>query len=235
VISFSFCNRIYLFCCTSVSEALVSVLFDGEGNRKYLVFDELIRFYLAVNELTDHSKRAFGLVLFFSGCRLSEVLELTPKAVDYGAGFIVIRTLKQHGKKRFRAIPMPNEVMNLLKQIIEADNITENAPIWSFSRWTGWRLIKNLMQSVGIKGIKGTPKGLRHTYTITYLREKTPVTTVSKLLGHARVQTTAIYADFMAEDERKWAENVWNTIVTASAESLKSSEKQVHSNQDATE
>jgi len=36
-----------------------------------------------------------------------------------------------------------------------------------------------------------------------------PLPTVQKWLGHARLDTTSIYLDFVGEDKRRLAEKVW--------------------------
>jgi integrase/recombinase XerD len=54
-----------------------------------------------------------------------------------------------------------------------------------------------------------TPHVLRHTFAATALQKGISLATVQKILGHDRLQTTAIYLNFtdthiQEEFERKW-------------------------------
>ena len=54
-----------------------------------------------------------------------------------------------------------------------------------------------------------TPHGIRHTFAATALHKGISLATVQKILGHDRLQTTAIYLNFtdahiQEEFERKW-------------------------------
>lgn len=53
------------------------------------------------------------------------------------------------------------------------------------------------------------PKGLRHGIAIACIEESIPQTTVQKWLGHARLETTAIYLDARGEEERELAKRLW--------------------------
>jgi len=76
---------------------------------------------------------------------------------------------------------------------------------------TGYRLIKAKMAEAGITGIKSSPKGLRHSHAIACISREIPLTTVKKWLGHARLETTAIYADAIGEEERELARRLWRS------------------------
>ncbi len=44
---------------------------------------------------------------------------------------------------------------------------------------------------------------------ISYLLEKTPITTVKKWLGHENLKNTAIYLDIVNEEEYNEAQKIW--------------------------
>jgi integrase/recombinase XerD len=64
------------------------------------------------------------------------------------------------------------------------------------------------MAQAGLSGIKATPKGLRHAFAIAGVSAGIPLPTIQKWMGHARAETTAIYLDFVGEDERAWARRI---------------------------
>ncbi|MEH2551621.1 integrase [Bradyrhizobium sp. AZCC 2262] len=68
-------------------------LFDRNGGRKYLTAAERRRFLCAVEAL-DPLKRLFCLVLMRSGGRVSEVLAITPVAIDLDNGDVALLTVE---------------------------------------------------------------------------------------------------------------------------------------------
>lgn len=186
-------------------------LFDRNGNRKYLNANERLRFYEAALRLSDEGEKAFALTIFYTGCRISEALALTPATVDLAERIIVIKTLKQRSKRRHRAIPIPDGLLSLLCR--QAAPLGPDQRLWSFCRTSGWKVIKRCMTSAGLEGIKATPKGLRHGYAIACVSAEVPLPTLQRWLGHATLQTTGIYLDFVGEDERELAAKVWPKLV----------------------
>lgn len=182
-------------------------LFDRHGNRKYLNTSERAGFHKAVLRLPNSQERAFALTIFYTGCRISEALALTPSGVDRAERLVVLKTLKQREKQRIRALPVPDELLGALALQIEGLGPQER--LWNFCRTTGWKLIKRCMTDAGLDGIKATPKGLRHGYAIACVTAAVPLPTLQRWLGHANLSTTSIYLDFVGEDERKLAEKVW--------------------------
>ena len=69
-------------------------LFDNLGGRKYLNQAERELFEKAA-KAGEREVRTFCLMLLFSGCRISEALELSVNSIDFSAKAVVIRTLKK--------------------------------------------------------------------------------------------------------------------------------------------
>ena len=65
--------------------------------------------------------------------------------------------------------------------------------VWDFSRATGYRLVKDCMERAGIAGGMACPKGLRHGMAVACVTRNIPLPTIQKWLGHARLETTAVY------------------------------------------
>jgi integrase/recombinase XerD len=152
------------------------------------------------------ARRAFCLTLFYTGCRISEALNVTGERVDVSGKAITFETLKRRKRGHFRAVPIPDDLVKLLGQLETAG---PSPRIWAFSRATGYRLIKECMARAGIVGVMASPKGLRHGVAVACLAEKIPLPTVQKWLGHARMETTAIYLDVSGEEERELAKRLW--------------------------
>ena len=84
------------------------------------------------------------------------------------------------------------------------------ARVWNFSRATGYRRMKAYMAQACIAGAMACPKGLRHAMAVACLTQKIPLPTVQKWLGHARLETTAIYLDVSGDEERELAKRLWS-------------------------
>jgi integrase len=73
-----------------------------------------------VDQAAQHERgavRTLCLVLAHTGCRISEALALTVERVDLAAGTLTFQTLKQHGKVRYRSIPVPDATMDALELV----------------------------------------------------------------------------------------------------------------------
>jgi site-specific recombinase XerD len=65
------------------------------------------------------------------------------------------------------------------------------------------------MERAGVAGGMACPKGLRHGFAVACLAQKIPLPTVQKWLGHARLETTAIYLEVSGDEERELAKRLW--------------------------
>ena len=184
-----------------------AVLFDSKGQRKYLNASERQAFAQAMESCSDELRKAFCLTLYHTGCRISEGLRLTAERVDMSEKAVVFETLKRRKQRCFRAVPIPDELACMLGTIIAG--LASPARLWSFSRPTAYRLVMEHMAQAGISGKMASPKGLRHAFGIACIERGIPLTTVKKWLGHARLETTAIYLDVMGGEERELAKRLW--------------------------
>ena len=67
---------------------------DPHGKRLYLTAEERAAFMAAARKAAPEV-RTLCAVLHDTGCRVSELLEVTPERVDLTGGCIVFRTLKK--------------------------------------------------------------------------------------------------------------------------------------------
>jgi integrase len=194
-------------------------LFDQEGNRKYLTQEERSRFYnsieKALSKPQDREKRTFALLLYYSGCRISEGLATTYKKIDYSVQGVVFETLKRR-KKIHRFVPLPHSFLVKLDDVHRVKDFqagrTEGKStdrIWSFGRTTAWKAIIKVMATADIEGIQATPKGLRHSFAIKHQLLKTPETMTAQWLGHADTSMMAVYGRAVGAEDRELASKLW--------------------------
>lgn len=85
-------------------------LFDRQGQRLYLTAAERAAF-MAAAKAAAPDVRTLCAVLHDTGCRASELLEVTPARVDLPGGCLVFRTLKKRRSGVYRAVPVPPDTL----------------------------------------------------------------------------------------------------------------------------
>jgi len=186
-------------------------LFDHHGQRLYLNAHERQLLEQACQQAQDPLASTFGLILLHTGCRLSEALALTPASFDLQSENVIFKTLKRR-KVHFRSVPLSPMMMTQLKLVhsLLRKNTNQAHLLWPYSRTTGWRKIKTLMQRAGIEGAQASPKGFRHGFGIACIKRNIPITVVQKWLGHASPTTTAIDLQVVGIEKRSVAIRLWN-------------------------
>ena len=126
-----------------MSEAIQ--LYDPEGRRLYLTSAERDAFLDAATQ-ADRPVRTLCAVLYYTGCRISEALALTPRRVDINGQTIIFESLKKRRRGVYRAVPVPEtliDTLDLAHGIREAHRRKKNdildAPLWPVARNTAWR------------------------------------------------------------------------------------------------
>jgi integrase/recombinase XerD len=183
------------------------------GGRKYLNRDERRRVLTATNTL-DERTALFVLTLAWTGARISEVLALTPSSFQIEQSLVSIVTLKRRGWY-VREIPVPPEIMRRLDRAFALRSTQQNSeradkPLWPMSRTTAWRRMKCVMDVAKVSGGCACPRGLRHGFGVGTLQAGVPITLVQRWLGHARLSTTAIYAEVAGPEEFAMAARFWS-------------------------
>ena len=156
-----------------------------------------------MNRLLDETDFGEG----FKGMRLSELIGLDNKDVDFSASL-----LKVTGKRnKQRLIPFGDELQELMLEYINVRNetIPERSEAF-FIRENGERLYKNLVYNLVKRNLskvatlkKKSPHVLRHTFATTMLNNEAELGAVKELLGHESITTTEIYTHVTFEELKK--------------------------------
>jgi integrase/recombinase XerD len=191
-------------------------LYGPTGGRKYLNAAERRRFAKAAR-CAVIEVRLFCLILSLSGGRISEILALTPAAVDLDSCVVTIRTLKRRKPGAVRQVPLPRGLVHELDRAFairrrQRDSLDAATRLWRWSRTTAWRRVKETMSVAEIVGLPAMPKGLRHSFGVHAFQSRVPPHLVQRWLGHASLRTTAIYADVVGPEERAFAALMWRGL-----------------------
>jgi integrase len=154
--------------------------------------------------------RALIVVLWRSGLRCQEALDLELRDVDREAGTLTVR----HGKgNRRRVVGLDPPAFAVLEQWLDARGdlgvprgskifCTITRPnIGSPLSGSYWReAIKKLGLRAGIEK-RVHSHGLRHTLAAELMREKVPILHISRQLGHSNLAITQRYVDHLEPGE----------------------------------
>ena len=146
-------------------------------------------------------------VFYATGMRLSELIGLDDKDVDFSASL-----LKVTGKRnKQRLIPFGDELKEAMFEYVDVRNkvISVKSDAF-FVRENGERLYKNLVYNLVKRNLskvvtlkKRSPHVLRHTFATTMLNNDAELGAVKELLGHESIATTEIYAHATFEELKK--------------------------------
>lgn len=161
--------------------------------RQALTQLELERLRLAC---CSERERAMVEFMYSTGCRVSEMAAVTLKDIDLRAG-----TVHLFGKGRKHRTSYINakceiaieEYLKVRQGESEYLFVSERAPYGGLKKGALEKAVRMLAERSGVeKHI--TPHVLRHTTATQAVNNGMPIEEVSKLLGHASVATTMIYA-----------------------------------------
>src|SRR3989304_10072170 len=155
--------------------------FSGSG------FEPIVRFYLG------------------TGTRLGKALSLTWNDIDFTRGQVIIKGINAKGKRN-RVIPLKYspgllDMLNNLRRRKDGkvfgpfSKRGKELPQWS--EWWVGRHISKVLTSIGLPW--ASCHTFRHTFASHLVMAGVPLFTVQRLLGHAQIDTTMIYAH-LAED-----------------------------------
>lgn len=191
-------------------------LYDNRGRRKYLVPSERAAFIRAAFSIGSETG-AFCALLVLCGPRISEALALTPERLDDGNKAISFETLKRRQRGIIRTVPVPGDLLDFLDSALgyrktQCDPAKADRRLWSWSRTTGWKRVRFVMHLANIPTFLHKPKALRHAFAIAATDERITLGLVKKWLGHAKIETTEMYATPIGRQERALAKLMWKGI-----------------------
>ncbi len=167
---------------------------------------ELERLFMQpqLNEAKGQRDRAMLELLYATGIRVSEMLNLTVDDVNMGIGYI-----NCHNNKKDRVIPVYSDARKMLtaymqearQEILKStgkktDILFINCNGTPMTRQGFWKIIKYYAAKAGItKDI--TPNTFRHSFAIHLLENGADLKSVQEMLGHAYMSSTQVYTQIM--------------------------------------
>jgi len=137
-------------------------------------------------------------LLYGSGLRISELLDLTPNDLHINQG--VINIAGKGGKERI--VPIGSQAASALKRYLESGRLilskVPSAYVFlnrhgkNISRVGFYKILKNLALKAGIEK-NVSPHTLRHSFASHLLEAEVDLRYVQEMLGHESISTTELY------------------------------------------
>jgi integrase/recombinase XerD len=162
-----------------------------------------------VGTLLGMRDRAMLEVLYATGMRVSELVQLPTHQINLEGGFVLL-----YGKgSKERVVPLGSEAMKwvtlYLKRVRGSLEKGKESPFLfinrsgkGMSRQRFWRSMKNYGQKAGLRK-RITPHLLRHSFASHLLERGADLRSVQMMLGHADISTTQIYTHVAGERLKK--------------------------------
>ncbi|MGF7184787.1 site-specific recombinase XerD [Desulfitispora alkaliphila] len=167
---------------------------------KYLEQEEIRKLFDAAARDTNNSYRDLAIIktLYYTGIRVSEMVEIKLEDIDLKSSILHI----QSGKgQKYREIPLNDKVKKAIFDYINKERIPIRSPYLflsshnkQFSTQYIRKILKKHAEVANLDTAKVTPHVLRHSFaTALYKDYGVDLNRISKLLGHASINTTTIY------------------------------------------
>jgi integrase len=148
--------------------------------------------------------RLLIIMLFHSGRRISELIQLKPKDINFNDGLIAWNILKKKAPIK-KYIPIDDYALYYLYKYIEICGLTPDERIFAYTRQRADKIIKAIGKRAGIE-IVGNKKihahNFRHGFAIYSLKQGANIREVQMSLDHSDLNMTAAYLQFTQEDLR---------------------------------
>lgn len=167
-----------------------------KGKPDFLTEEEVKKLFSVIE---DRTHLAVFNLLYFTGMRLSEAVNLRWKDVNFEEGYIRIKSSKNFHTKNYRERHIPIH-KKLYEHLYHLKNVSPEKVV-PFK----YRYIQQLFQKYSQKaGIKATPHILRHSIATAMASKGVSLQAIKEILGHSDYSTTLIYAK-MTDDYKKKA------------------------------
>jgi len=179
----------------------------GRSLPKTLTEEEVDALLHAPNtdEPLGHRDRAMLELLYATGLRVSELINLKQSQVNFNQG--VLRIVGKGDRERL--IPLGDEAQRWLRDFIDGPRmeiLLERQTEYLFptrrgdrmTRQAFWHIIKRYADKAGIEK-KLSPHSLRHAFATHLLNHGADLRVVQLLLGHSDLSTTQIYTHVARE------------------------------------
>jgi integrase/recombinase XerD len=153
---------------------------------------------------TSYLEAALIEIFYATGCRIGEIVQLNRNSINFESRSIIVRG---KGDKE-REVYFTTRCAILLRRYLRSRRdtdialfVTERAPRRMSIAQMRY-IIKRIAKRAGIE-VNVFPHSLRHSYATHLLNNGAPLEVIQSFLGHAKIDTTKLYAQLSGERRRE--------------------------------
>jgi integrase/recombinase XerD len=143
-------------------------------------------------------------MLWQTGARISEILDLRREDIDFRNGLIRLKTLKRK-KPANRIVEITPSLMGEISAYVLNNKIRDK--LFDINRQRAHQILKKYTKIAGIDK-DAHLHTLRHSHAINLLLHGVPLPIISERLGHASIARTMIYTKVVRQDARMFLDRV---------------------------
>lgn len=159
------------------------------AGKKYLSREDIVNI---LDRMPAGKNKMICITLWMTGLRVSELISLRTKDIDFEKRLMTIRWLKNRQWKQ-RIIPAKTELLSMLQ--FYTTQLYAEDKIFPFSRQRIYQITK--------KYFKTNPHTFRHSFAINFLNQTKnakAIVILKQYLGHSRIKTTMEYLKIVPFD-----------------------------------
>jgi integrase len=188
----------------------------GLGKSLNLVFTKELPSYFTKEEIDQilsnlwqkQKLRNYLLVLLLwqTGARISELLNVKIENIDFFNSLIKLFTLKRKVKTE-RVIPLKPQTLGLIALYVNQKNLSKEDKLFPITRQQAFNIVRKAILEVFPGDTKRAhPHVFRHSFAIYALSSGVPITIVKTWLGHRNITSTLVYTQALAQDTKRFFE-----------------------------
>ncbi|WP_312505952.1 tyrosine-type recombinase/integrase [Lysinibacillus sp.] len=166
----------------------------GSEEEVSVLTDEQVEHFLFHLEKESQRNKCIGYLLLYTGVRVTELVDIQVADIDRLAAQL---NVKGKGGK-YRQIPLRKDVLQVIEHYLQNERTTNPKSVDSPYLLVSQRApkmhrdaVRRWLEQVGEQlGYHIHPHMLRHTFCTRLLKNGVEIATVSKLAGHANLNTT---------------------------------------------
>lgn len=157
---------------------------------------------LLINSIKNKKHKLIVMLLYSSGLRVSEMLNLKVGDLELGEGIGWVRSGK--GAKD-RLFLLSNKLVEELKEYIQDKKDSDYVFTGRSGRMTPRSVQKIIKRAIKTAGIEKDchPHSLRHSFATHLLESGENIRKIQLILGHSQLSTTQLYLNISTEELRK--------------------------------
>ena len=192
----------------SVNARTIARRNSGEALPKHVTLQEVAAAIAAMPGGPLAPARLFVHALWQSGARVSELLQARVGDLNFADGTLRLPTLKR-GTGAARLVALEGDLTGLLAQYIAAGlpkdrkGFGSQARLWPRGRAWAWNVVHRAFTKVGVENERAHPHALRHGHGVHAHKHGVALTAIQETMGHATIQTTAIYSRLNLQERRE--------------------------------